>query len=438
MIFFPIAYRRHQSTQLYFFPTSTEEWPSGETILYFIFLSPLTVASQSTLDVLLRYTSQSSVPLNFVWFPESSPSEDTIESAIDMTRMDLLYVRPPNLSKLFVHLVTKTTITGNGSTPSSLALSSSSLSLDIIDTTLSYSGSVQAELEESYANQSPHTEYNLDDDDELHADATVDSGVTESEDDMLGYSADTIDSVNVATLNQRLRESNCRNGRRENSSNWTIFYTAAPLHPVESGSRFYHRDMNGDHSPSGDIGNDGDKSPQSIRMLALLRPRQVPTLKHFLIGQAPSQIHILLNQYSNSYIRANILRLDRSSKQPSPQHSTPTSASYTSTSLLDPLDHFTSTEESAGLSEIHLALASWIQQRWLHHEQQLSLLAIHSCYHRLPSTLSASNIPVGEPIHFYTHPVSSIRLATYVVIDWTVIIFTTILIRNGRAWWEGH
>lgn len=393
--FFSIAYRRKAMSNLYFLPIDMEGWSFVTRLLYAIFLAPLTVDSNRTLDLLIGTYRQ---PCSFVWFPEATRSNDeiahTTTSQHDMAYTDeLLHVEPPRLSHLFVHIV-------------ALTIASPSCGrLDLIDCTLAYTGSILADLEQEAASSTPDGALDYDEEDEFDAAASAAGGEPIRDDDSMdGYSADTININAAGGLLTRKK--------RKFEPTIPVFFTAAPLRQLSIDSNGGVTHLNGRSSSTSFPRPSA--SPKS--RAALVRERCVPSFFAFLSGNAPSQIHVLLNQYDTAYINSRIL------------HRPATTTDSTSSKPL----HLTPAEEDSSRSSLIATLAMWLQQRFLHQEQQLSLFAVHACYHLLPSSLSASSIPISRPLDWYMIPVSGIRLTSYIAIDWIIIILSTIIMRSGR------
>jgi len=408
VVFFSLAYRRGQLSSLYFLPMDTEEWGFTTRILAQVFLAPLVVRAEDVAQVLARGCS-----CTFVAFPESTPFSDVALPASGVgannsgASLDLLHVNEPILSNTLLQLLltctTGSPMDGEASPATPLLLRP----LSVVEVTVAFTGSVQADIEQRQLDAQAHAldsgalDFEEEDEFERLSSSAGDDDASRDPDD--GYSAETIN--NYAHGHITSRQSRKLNPRIE------VFCTAAPLRPLHSG--------NGQSRPL--------LSPSSRP--AVDRPRVVPSFYAFLSGNAPTNVAVLLNQHDDAYVRRRILQLRGTSNGSGSGNGSSGSSSKPA--------HLTATEEAAG-PLYQRALAServswWLQQRWLHQEQQLSLYAIHAQFHALPSSLSASSIPVCAPLESFAYPISSIKAAAFVAIDWVFIVLTTIVVRNTRA-----
>lgn len=403
LVFFSLAYRRAaQRSNLYFLPVDKRGWNLVDVVLHVMFLAPLTIDSVETVDLLLSYGA----PVSFVWFPESTDTSDEtklVDGLVEETvNADLLHVRHPRLSRIFTHIVDTTVNRGIGN------------SLCLLDCTLAYSGSVQADLAQQHADTVSNAfdgaldSHEQDDFEKIVEKDWTEDAADDADDEADGYSAETINIGAHGSITTR--------PRRPFEPSMPVFCTAAPLRPFDATTSATR------HASDVSFGR-SVTSPQS--RAALLRERVVPTFYAFLSGNAPSRTHVLLQQYDDAYIRARVV----------PPQTSANGAQRT-------VRHLTAAEESNGSSSSDAAslalarsLSSWLQHCFLRTEQQLSLFGVHACFHLLPASLSASSIPISKPLESYTHPVSGVRLALFAVVDWVIIVFGTIALRNGRAWY---
>lgn len=410
--FFSLAYRRQQMSSLYFLPIDMSEWRIGSCLLYLVFLSPLTVTSPAGVDLLMAQSTS----ISFVWFPESTSPDDSVSAGQAIrapahlsASTDLLHVRTPRLSKLFVHLM-------------STLLVQAEVDVRIVECTLAYSGSVRAELEERQADAVANAYGGaIDDMEEAEFEEMMrrdgERGESMDDEEADGYSAETINFSHGSITTRR---------KRKFEPTIPVFCTAAPLRPVDAEDR-----PESTPAPGHPIAS-GRPLPSSISesRQALARVRVVPSFYDYLSGNAPLYAHVLLNEYDKAYLTSRVLKLEDCfpslGLRPKSAASKPTAARQLTEAQ----------EQDAGAGPLVLALSSWLQQRFLHQEQQLTLFAVHSRFHALPASLSASSIPISAPLESFTVPVSSLRLATYVIVDWCIIVLGTIAFRNGRAWWN--
>lgn len=423
--FWSLAYRRSELSGLWFLPVSTGEWGWGSQLLHWIFQSPLTVRA-AEIDAILEADAARQWHSSFVCFPEVTAEDDTMP-AIPMAGeaapsphasfagSELLHVQAPIVSATMVHLLLRCTlgVTSRGVVALPRAVS-------VVEVTLAYSGSVHAELElkaldDLAYNTGSSGALDFAEEDEFERELVLDengspvpaavaaaatgaSEAAESNDD--GYSAETINDYAHGRITSR----------RPRSYNPEIpfFCTAAPLRPVAVEPL----------SSSGSAAR------------ALVRERVVPSFYAFLSGNAPTTVNVLLNQYDDAYVRGRILQLPNSNG----------SSSSSSSQQTQRQQQLSAAEESsfseAAVTRRRLACSSvdsWLHPRFLHQEQQLSLFSVQSQFHLLPSSLSASSIPVCQPLESFAVPVSSIKAAKFLAIAWTAIVCVTLAIRNARA-----
>ena len=419
--FWSLAYRRRELTGLWFLPMATGEWGWGSQLLHWIFMAPLTVRGPE-IDAILEQDAAQNWDSSFVCFPEVTAEDDTAP-AVPMAgeaapsprsgfgASELLHVQAPIVSATMVHLLLRCTlgVTSRGAVALPRAVS-------VVEVTLAYSGSVHAELElkalDDLAYNTSSGALDLAEEDEFERGLVLDENgspvaaeaAAETNDD--GYSAETINDYAHGRITSR----------RPRSYNPSIpfFCTAAPLRPV----------------PVEPLSSSGNGSAAR----ALVRERVVPSFYAFLSGNAPTTVNVLLNQYDDSYVRSRILQL------PGDVSNGSNGSSSSPSSKAPPPPQLSASEESsfseAAVTRRRLACSnvdSWLQPRFLHQEQQLSLFSVQSQFHLLPSSLSASSIPVCQPLESFAVPVSSIKAAKFLAIVWTAIVCVTLAIRNTRA-----
>lgn len=415
--FWSLAYRRSELAGLWFLPLATGEWGWGSQLLHWLLLSPLTVRA-AEIDVILEQDAAQNTCSSFVCFPEVTAEDDTAP-AVPMAGQaapspraafagsELLHVQAPTVSATMVHLLLRCTLgmTSRGAIALPRAVS-------VVEVTLAYSGSVHAELElkalDDLADNTNSGALDIAEEDEFERGMTTtdENGapvpaaaaeVAETSDE--GYSAETINDYAHGRITSR----------RPRSYNPEIpfFCTAAPLHPVVV-----------TQSPL------SSSAAGSAR--ALVRERVVPSFYAFLSGNAPTTVNVLLNQYDEEYVRRRILQL--------PANSSSGGSGNNGSAQLSAAEESSFSE--AAVSRRRLACCSvdsWLHPRFLHQEQQLALFSVHAQFHWLPSSLSASSIPVCQPLESFAVPVSSIKAAKFMAIVWTLIVCTTLAVRNTRA-----
>ena len=416
-VFYCLNYRRQQYSDLYVLPINLKGWSLLDALLYRLCLSPLTLSSSASIDLLLNWSTSCCSPheVSFVWFPESTADSDVVTTIplladrANALSQELLHVKPPRLSQCLVHIVASTICSG-------------AMRLNVLESTITYTGSVQAELEAKYEDDlavvggsSALTDAEeMEFESELKRSNFSECDVDESR--MDGYSAETINEAAHGTITSQLK--------RKYEATIPVFCTAAPLNSVILPAV--------DESSSSSDNNNNNTSSSFARPIhsphtraALLRSRVVPTYHSFLSGNPPSVTHVLLNQLDEEYLISRVLNQDCIPADRK-KASKPSAVKTQLTAQQE--------QSSTSSSQLIACLDSWLLQRFLHQEQQLSLFAIHSCFHSLPSSLSASSIPVSLPIEAYSFPVSTVWTSIYALVDWVLIVATVVAIRNTRAW----
>jgi hypothetical protein len=414
LVFFSLAHRRGQLSSLYFLPMDTSEWSLLMWLLHAIFLSPLQLSAQNVERVLARDSDCS-----FVVFPEATPSWDavmtvpTVGGANSSNANELVHVSPPSLSHSFLQLLLScaTGLAAPGSGSSRRTRSPRRMS--IVEVTVAFCGSVQAELQQKHQEELAYATGSgaLDEEEEAEfeklANGEHEEDAGNGDDD--GYSAETIKNYAHGRITTR--------ARGKIVPNIPVFWAAAPLRQMRS------------LSPStGGLSPDDPNGMGGSGITAIPRPRVVPGFYAFLSGNAPTTIHVLLNQHDDEYVRRRVLQLRGAAAN--------ASGSSSEKSPREP--HLSELDESVG-GAVALRLSAgasvtaWLQQRFMHQEVQLSLFSIHSRFHALPASLSASSIPVSAPLESYAVPISSIKAAGFLAAAWCWIVALTVGFRNARA-----
>jgi len=425
--FFSLAHRRGALGSLYFLPVDTSEWDVLSRVLRVIFLAPMELDAWGIERVLALGQDCS-----FVAFPEATPAGDALLSvpsvgnANSSAANELLHVAPPTLSQSLLQLLLGCT-TGLGGPGSGSALRVSPRLLhrvSLVEVTLAYCGSVQADLQQKHLEELAYATgsgaLDPDEEDEFDKEWEEVKRVAKSEDDAAQSPADEDDGYSAETIN------NYASGGRITSRlptgslqpKYAVFCTAAPLRPVPAS-------YDGRASPTPGVS-------LSRARLSLSRQRVVPSFYAFLSGNAPTSIHVLLNEHDDDYVRRRVLQLR------GPYADAAGAKNGGDNAVASREAQLSSIEETMGGALVlrlsaGASVTSWLQHRFLHQEVQLSLFGVHTRFHVLPASLSASSIPVSEALESYTVPVSAVKAAGFVAAAWCWIVALTVAVRNTRA-----